>query len=212
MLRFSNLDRPFSVSQGESSQARKKEARRTEDAEIIGLYLQRDEAAIRRTKERYGRQLAALALRILGNREDAEEAESDTYLRAWNSIPPQRPEHLRAYLAAICRNAALDRLERDRAQKRSAELVALTAELESCIPDAAEERKAEAEEIGRALSAFLRTQPKEARVIFVRRYVLAESVGGIARSLHVSESKVKSSLFRTRNKLRDWLRKEEIEP
>ena len=181
-----------------------------EDEQIIALYLQRDETAIDRTKERYGARLRSLAYGILGNYEDAEESENDTYLKAWDSIPPQHPQYFYAFLAKICRNLALHRLDWRGAEKRSATVVELSWELELCIPDAAAERSFEAQEIGALLSAFLKGEPKQSRVIFLRRYALAESVQEIARALGVSESKVKSALFRTRNRLRRYLEQEGI--
>ena len=180
------------------------------DAAIIDAYFCRDEKAITMTKQVYGSRLMALALRILQDRQDAEEAESDTYFKTWQTIPPQRPHYLFAYLAKICRNVSLHRLEWKNAQKRNADVVQLSNELEACIADETMPRVWEAKQIGQTISAFLQGQSKENRVIFIRRYVLAESVEDVARSMGISESKVKSSLFRTRNKLRAWLAKEEI--
>ena len=182
-----------------------------DDAKIIELYFARDENAIEQTRLTYGGRLRSVATRILANGSDAEECENDTYLKAWNSIPPARPAHLRAYLVKICRNTALNMLEYRNADKRSATLVELTEEMQACIPDATPERRAEPEELGKLLSTFLRTQSKENRIIFVRRYLMAEPVAEVAAALHVSESKVKSSLMRTRNKLRAYLEKEGVE-
>ena len=108
-----------------------------EDREILELFRQRDQRAIPALEERYGGRLRALSLRLLGSPEDAEECVSDTYLAAWNAIPPEEPVYLFAYLAAICRNRVLSALGREKAQKRRGEVVALTAELEQCIPDTA---------------------------------------------------------------------------
>ena len=181
-----------------------------EDARIIELYWSRDEEAIVQTKRSYGEKLRSIAYGILKNREDAEESENETYLNTWNAIPPQRPQFFFAFLAKICRNISLHRFDWLHAGKRSAEIVQLTTELEQCLPDPAAERRCEAEELGRIISGFLTTLSRENRVIFVRRYFLAESVHDISNLLSISESKVKSSLFRTRNKLRDCLEKEGV--
>ena len=106
-----------------------------EDNQIIELFFRRDETALTHTKERYGSRLRALAFRILGSNEDAEECENDTYLKAWESIPPQNPRYFFAYLAKICRNTALHRAEKANAQKRNAVVVELTNELAECLPD-----------------------------------------------------------------------------
>ncbi len=181
-----------------------------EDGAILELFRQRDEAALAETRAKYGPRLRRLAANILRSAEDAEECESDVYLRAWEAIPPARPVHFSAWLMKLCRNEALRRLERAGAEKRRADLTEWTAELEACIPDAAAERAFEARELGELLSAFLRTLPEESRAVFVRRYFLCESVKEVAAALGLSESKVKSSLFRARNRLRDYLEKEGI--
>jgi RNA polymerase sigma factor, sigma-70 family len=179
-----------------------------EDGEILTLFRQRDQQAIPAVEERYGQRLQALAQRLLGSPEDAEECVSDTYLAAWNAIPPEEPVYLFAYLAAICRNKALSMLSRENTQKRRGELVTLTAELEQCIPDNRREMEQDAREIGEALSRFLEGLGEENRRLFLRRYWYAESVKEVAQNCGVSESKVKMSLHRTRKKLREFLQKE----
>ncbi len=181
-----------------------------EDKTMIELYFRRDENAVTQTQQRYGKQLNALAFRVLQNKEDAEECENDTYMKAWNSIPPQRPQYFFAFLARICRNTALNMLKKQKAEKRDAVVVELTNELSECLPDHALLQKTEERELGEIISGFLRSVSKENRVIFIRRYFLTESVTEIAKALGISESKVKSALFRTRNKLRDCLSKEEL--
>ncbi|MBO4880991.1 MAG: sigma-70 family RNA polymerase sigma factor [Firmicutes bacterium] len=181
-----------------------------DDARIIELYFARDEEAIEQTRVCYGGKLYAVAMRILEDREDAQECENDTYLKTWNSIPPNRPVHFLAYIVKICRNAALGMLEYRNAAKRSAQVVELTDEMQQCIPDALAEQAFEPEEIGHLLSAFLREQSEDNRKIFVRRYLSGESVAEVAEALGYSESKVKSSLLRTREKLRGYLQKEGV--
>ena len=149
-----------------------------------------------------------LAGRLLGSAQDAEECVSDTYLATWNAIPPEEPVYLYAYLAAICRNKALTYLERERAAKRRGELVALTEELERCIPDRQKEREADSRELSEALGRFLAGLGEENRRFFLRRYWYAESVKEVAKNCGVSESKVKMSLHRTRKKLREFLQEE----
>ena len=180
-----------------------------DDKSIIELYFRRDENALRQTKELYGERLRALAYRILQSREDAEECENDTYMKAWASIPPQKPQHFFAYLAKICRNTALNMAEKQKAEKRSAVIVELSDELSECLPDKRSFEDTAEQELGEIISEFLKTLSKENRIIFVRRYFLSETISDISKALGISESKVKSSLFRTRNKLRDYLSKEE---
>ena len=126
-------------------------------------------------------------------------------VRAWS---PEEPVYLFAYLAAICRNRALTCLERERAAKRRGEVVALTEELEQCIPDRQREREADSRALSEALGRFLAGLGEENRRFFLRRYWYAESVREVAKTCGVSESKVKMSLHRTRKKLRAFLQEE----
>lgn len=183
-----------------------------EDREILALLRQRDQEAIPALEERYGARLRTLAGRLLGCPQDAEECVSDTYLAAWNAIPPEEPVYLFAYLAAICRNKALTYLERERAAKRRGEVVALTEELEQCIPDRQREREADSRALSEALGRFLTGLGEENRRFFLRRYWYAESVREVAKTCGVSESKVKMSLHRTRKKLRVFLQEEGLWP
>ena len=180
------------------------------DAEILALYWERNENAIRQTDAVYGRRLHGLSKRIVNSHEDAQECVSDTYMKAWETIPPQRPNYLFAYLARICRNLSLDRLEWWSASKRSATVVSLTQEMELCIPDNSFERKLEGEELGRVLSRFLGSLSQENRMIFMWRYWYCDSVQEIAGRFNISQSKVKTQLHRTRNKLKQFLEKEGI--
>lgn len=181
-----------------------------EDTRILDLFQARDQAALTETDRKYGAKLHCLALRFLGNREDAEECVNDTYLKTWDTIPPQRPEHLFAYLATLCRHFAFGRLDRKNAQKRSARLVELTAELETCLPAPGGESAHSEEALGTLLSDFLKAQKPETRVLFLRRYWYGDSIRDIAQRCGVSESKVKTSLHRTRKKLKTYLEREGI--
>lgn len=179
-----------------------------DDNALIALFFARDEEALRQTADKYGGALMALARRILRDMEDAEECVSDTYLTAWNTIPPQKPAHFYAYLAKICRFSAFDRLDKAHAQKRTAQVVTLSAELESCLP-AALSTEGEGE-LGPLLNRFLAALPVEKRRIFLRRYWFGDSVREIAARYHISESKVKVTLFRLRGQLKACLEKEGI--
>lgn len=181
-----------------------------EDYEIIDLYWERNSVALTETHHKYGTRLMHLAKNMVSLYEDAEECVNDTYLGAWNSMPPKRPDYLFAYLAKICRNLCCNYLDKKTAKKRKAEIVELTSELELCIPHPQEERRAESEEIGAVLSAFLRSQPTEKRLVFMRRYWFADSVREIAARYHISESKIKTMLFRMRGELRTYLESEGI--
>ena len=181
-----------------------------EDMQIITLFLARNEDAIRHTDDTYGRRLYHLADGILRSGQDAEESVSDTYLAAWESIPPHRPSFFFAFLAAICRNLSLNKLDWKLAAKRRAEVVTLTEEMETCIPDSGYERTVTGKEIGNAMDAFLEGLPKDSRLIFLRRYWYADSIAEIARRYGMTESKVKMQLARTKEKLRIFLEKEEI--
>ncbi len=178
------------------------------DHNIIELFFARDETAIQETDAVYGRRLYTTANNILRNDQDAEESVSDTYLRAWDTIPPQQPRYFFAYLAKICRNFALKRLDWHNAAKRKAEVVSLTQELELCIPD--NTWALDALELGQILDAFLRTLPPDNRLVFLRRYWYGDPISVIAARYSISESAVNMRLNRTRAKLRAHLEKEGI--
>lgn len=181
-----------------------------EDSQIIDLYWARDEQAIQETDISYGRKLQTLAVRILQCNQDAEESVSDTYMKAWNTIPPQRPNYLFAYLAKICRHFALGKLDWNNAAKRKADIISLTDEMQLCIPDRSREADLEGEEIGRALNRFLEGLTQESRIIFLRRYWFADSIEEIAARYGITQSKVKTRLHRTRVKLHSFLESEGI--
>ena len=180
------------------------------DSQIVALFWERSEDAIRETDALYGRRLFAVSDKILHIREDAQECVNDTYWKAWDTIPPQRPNYFYAYLAKICRNFSLMRLQWYAAAKRQAEIIGLTQELEQCIPDRSHDRKAEGTEIGQILNRFLGRLSPESRLIFLRRYWYTDSIEEIAARYQISQSKVKTQLHRTRKKLRQFLLKEGI--
>ena len=182
-----------------------------EDGQIIGLYWDRDQRAIQETDGKYGRFLHRVAWNLLRSREDSEECVSDTYLRAWEAIPPTRPAAFRTWLGHVTRNLSLDRWKRIRAEKRGGGAELLLGELAECVPAAGgPERTVEDQELAELLSEFLRGLSREGRAMFLRRYWYGESVAEIGTALGCGEGKVKSSLFRSRKALRDCLEKEGI--
>lgn len=178
------------------------------DFEIVRLFLERDSDAIKYTSESYGAIMQRMAERILGSKEDAEECVNDTLMKVWNTIPPNRPKHLPAYLMTLCRNTALNIIVWKKAQKRNAEVVSLTKELENCIPSGVEGN--EDYNLSELLSAFLRGISKEKRNMFVRRYWYSDSLEDIAKMFGYSQSKVKVTLHRTRKELKEFLKKEGV--
>lgn len=182
------------------------------DEEIITLYWERDQGAIPATDEKYGRLLNSIANRILHSVQDAEECVNDTYLGTWNSIPPQKPAYFQAFLGAIVRNLALDRYKEQHAKKRiPTEMTTLLSELEGALPAVNDvQKELEEKEIAVHISNFLRTQPAEKRKIFIRRYWYCDDIKTLAREFACSESKIKASLFRSREQLKRYLEKEGI--
>ena len=187
-----------------------------EDSFIIDLYWRRDEQAIAETERKYGGACEGIARRFLPAAEDAEEIVQDAYLSLWNTIPPQRPEHLGAYLFRTVRNAAFSRFRADRAQKRGggqgAELdPAALDELAECVAGRDNvEQIVEARELSHAVNAFLHTLSRNDRIIFTARYYLALPAPAIAERLGCREGRVHTSLCRIRKKLRNYLIKEEL--
>lgn len=183
-----------------------------EDPQIIELYWARSEQAISETSAKYGAFLWRIARNILESHDDADECVNDTYLRAWNAIPPSRPSAFRAWLGRIVRNLSLDRWKQSRTAKRGGDgMEVLLGELDDCVPEPhGTEKTMEDQEIASLISAFLRRQSPESRIIFLRRYWYGQSVADIAAGMNCGEGKVKSSLFRTRKALRTYLEQEEV--
>jgi len=179
------------------------------DNDILALYEARREEAIAATAERYGAYCRTIARRILQNEQDAEECVSDTYRRAWSSIPPHRPENLATYLGKITRNLALNRLRSDRAVKRGTELGSVLDELKDVIPDPETTADpADALALKECLDRFLASLPSRSRAVFLRRYWHLQPVAVIAAEMGLSVSNVKITLMRTRTKLKNHLEKE----
>lgn len=178
-----------------------------QDEVIISLYFKRAEEAITATKDKYGRLLVSLAYGILQNTEDAKECENDTYLKTWMSIPPQKPTFLRAFLAKITRNLALDAYEAKQAQKRGGgELPVILDELAEILPNQAS--LSASRDLRDELNSFLASLKPEARYLFMRRYWFGDALQALAERSGYRLSKVKMSLSRTRKQLGERLEKE----
>lgn len=183
-----------------------------DDKQIVALYWERSETAISETSKKYGKYCSYIAYNILHNHEDCEECVNDTYMKAWDAIPPQSPRRLSAFLGKITRNLSLNRYEKYTAQKRGAGQAALVLEeLKECIPASDHvEQAVDDMLLAETINEFLDTLPPETRKFFVRRYWYLSPVREIAADYAVSESKVKMALMRTRNKLKKVLEEEGI--
>ena len=182
-----------------------------EDRAIVDLYWAREERAISETDIKYGRMLSGLSYSLLSSREDSEECLNDTYIAAWNSMPSARPDSLGAFLSKIIRRLSIDRYRHNHRQKRDGGVELLLDELSECIPDTcsvtAEYDNGRLRDV---LNDFIRALSPEKQAAFIRRYFYSESPDTIARALGITESKLKSMLFRIRNELKKILEKEEL--
>ncbi len=178
-----------------------------EDAQIIKLFLRRDESAVSETAAQYGKRLRTLSLQITQDAMTAEECENDTYLEAWNRIPPHEPySYFYPFLARITRHLAIDHCRQQQSSKRNGILMELTEEMHSVLPSPEDvECIMDARLLGEAVSRFLQMQPKEKRILFLRRYFYADSIADAAARLHLTESNAKTTLFRIRNDLKAYL-------
>ena len=180
------------------------------DERIVQLYWDRDESAVAETQSKYGRYLTKIAYNILTDMEDSLESVNDTYMYAWKSIPPHRPNVLSTYLAKITRRVAIDILRKKSRDKRiPSEYTFSLSELDDCIPHRqTTEQQIEAEELAKAINAYLKTISSEARNLFVGRYFYLDSLKDVARYCGMSEAKAKSMLYRTRCGLKVYLEQE----
>lgn len=184
-----------------------------EDREIVDLYFARNDEAIKHSENKYGDYCFCIAERILNSKEDSEEILSDTWLRAWNSIPPQRPVHLRQFFAKITRNLALDRYRRRDAQKRSGSFSLAYEELSECLASGqTPEEVVSAGELEDAIRRFLVRCGETERDVFLRRYFYFDSTKQIASRYSMRESNILNILSRTRKKLKQLLKKEGLIP
>lgn len=181
-----------------------------QDSEIIELYLARSEEAVSETGSKYGVYCTSIAYSILNDRSDSEEVVNDAYLRVWNTIPPKRPQSLKAYLGRIVRNLSLNVYEKYSAQKRGKGNVRLVLEelAEVIASDEGVEKHMREKELAEIFDRFLSGLDESERIMFVRRYWYMSSIKDIARDYHISEGAAKMRLKRTRDKLKEFLRKE----
>ena len=180
-----------------------------EDEAIVNMFWNRDESAVAEAEKRYGGYCLHIAGNVLRDSHDAEECLNDALLAAWESIPPNRPANLKAYLAALARNAALDRSRRSAAQKRRPETLESLEELSELAAAFDVEKIADSRELSRLIAAHLRTLGEAERRVFIRRYWHYESIAEIAARYGFSKGKVKMMLKRTRDSLADFLKKED---
>ena len=183
---------------------------KVEDEKILDLYWQRSESAIKETAKKYESYCYTIAHNILQNKQDAEECLNDAFLKVWNAIPPGRPKFFRSFLGKVTRNLSLNKYKEKTVKKRgNGEADLIFSELEDCISTSnAVEREYEAGLVNQAINSFLQSIDKNNRIVFVRRYWYADSIHAIAERFTISESKVKSMLFRTRKLLKTYLENE----
>ncbi len=177
-----------------------------EDTNIVDLFLQRDEVALSETANKYGKKLHKFSYGIVDSDEDADECVNDTYLSAWNAIPPNEPRtYLFAFLMRIVRHISFDCVKRRNRQKRSATVITLSEELFECIPYVENNFIDTYENVTESINLFLAEIEQSMRIVFVRRYFYMDSIKTIATNYGYTESKVTSMLYRTRNALRKYL-------
>ena len=181
-----------------------------DDTQIVELYWERKECAIEETATKYGSYCHSIAENILHNEDDAKECVNDTWLSAWNSMPPHRPSVLSTFLGKLTRRISIDKWRRNTAKKRGdGQLPLVLSELEDCVSDGKSiEEKAERKLLAEVIASFVKSLPETEQKVFLCRYWYMDSVSSIASRFRFSESKVKSMLFRTREKLRVRLEKE----
>lgn len=183
-----------------------------DDADIVKLFFERSEDAVTQTGIKYGKWLRGISFSVLRQSEDADECVNDTYLHAWNAIPPARPQTLSAYLGKIVRNLSIDRLRRREAEKRQSEYTVCLDELEWCISggDSPDDMLGE-RELRETVNRFLRGLSKKRRLVFIARYWNLLSCTEIAEKLGMTDGSVRTSLHRTREELKGYLKKEGYE-
>ena len=179
-----------------------------QDKEIIELFIKRDESALEKAAEKYKNYCVSIAERILLSSEDAEEIWNDVLSSAWNSIPPNEPEYLNLYLGKIARNAALKKLDSEKAKKRDCGIKIQLDELVETIPAPLFEQQADLIALRDFLNGFIRSLSEKQRKIFIKRYWLCEDVKDVAKDFGYSENKVSLILFRIRKRLKKELEKE----
>ncbi len=177
-----------------------------EDNQIIELYFRRDESALAETAKKYGSFCLSIAMNVLSVKEDAEECVNDTYHKAWNQIPPTRPDSFKAFLGRIVRNCSISKYRALHAKKRFHGLEIMLSELNDCIPAMTDvEQTMEAKELSEYISAWLEGLPAEDRVLFVRRYWYGDEVRNLAKQCGVSATQMTQRMLRLRRKLKKFL-------
>lgn len=184
-----------------------------DDSKIIELFWTRSENAVSETSAKYGTYCRGISMQILHSEADAEECVNDTWLHAWNSIPPSKPNILKAYLGKITRNLSLDRWKRNTAQKRGgSQLELMLEELGDCIPAAdSVQLEVETKAVAEVINVFLKEQTEMSRWLFVRRYWYGDSMADLSQKSGMTESNIKTQLFRLRQKLKQRLEKEGVQ-
>lgn len=181
------------------------------DDEIVTLFFRRSETAIGEAKRKYGNYLRKVARNILGDGGEIEESENDTYLAAWERIPPEKPQSLLAFLSVIIRRISINRYKSNTRKKRvPTELTTSLSELEECLADTEAERLADAKALGDAINAFLRTLDERRRYVFVKRYYFATSAKEIAKTLGITEFGVYKLLSRMKDEMKAFLIEKEV--
>lgn len=183
-----------------------------EDEKIIELYFERNESAISETAEKYGNYLYKIAFNILSDNEDSEESVNDTYMSAWNTIPPEKPNVFSAFLSKITRYISINRYRAKKTEKRGGgEIDAAFEEIEECVPDKSDiYDEIETKELAKMISDYLKNLPETERKIFVCRYYYLDSLSDISKQFGFSQSKIASMLHRTRKKILSHLKKEGV--
>lgn len=182
-----------------------------DDSLIIELYFARNEQAIEKTQEKYGKLCHSIAYNVLNSHEDAVECVNDAYLGVWNTIPPKKPNNLKAYICKIVRNLSLKKFASMHRQKRSQDMVVSLSELEEILPNEAIAPNVSDQQLGALISKFLHGENEAVRNVFIRKYWFFDSIEDIAKRYSFSKSKVKSMLYHTRLKLKEFLTKEGVE-
>ncbi len=182
-----------------------------DDSRIIDLFFERSEQAIKELSTKYGKLAQVICVNILKDQEDASECVNDSLFATWNSIPPEKPQSLSAFFIDIARKKALDRYRYNTAERRNSNYDVALDELEECLKaSGSPAEECEAEVLTQAIDRFLATLKKQDRIMFVSRYYLSDSVQTIAENTGLKESVVSVRLFRVREKLRTFLRKEKL--
>lgn len=179
-----------------------------DDEKIIELYWQRSEEAISETQNKYDAYIRKIALNVLNSKSLAEECANDTYFAAWNSIPPNRPKHLSAFIGKIARNKALDRYAYSKRDKRNNQFDVFLSELGDCLADNKAQDDFNEGILSESINTFLAGLPSKYRKVFIRRYWYFSSINDISKVYDINENTVKTILFRTRQALKEYLENE----